>query len=168
MARIFAILKTLVFTVVVPGTVAGYVPYRLLGSRTNPVLDVFGVPGIIAVALGAVGYFICAWNFAYHGLGTPAPIDPPKTLIVRGLNRYVRNPMYVSVLLVVLGEAAVFHAPKLIFYAAVIWSCAHLFVVLYEEPTLHKKFGPSYEQYRTSVPRWIPRFNPQPGISSRP
>lgn len=168
MARIVAILKTAVFTIFVPGTVAGYVPYRLLGSRANPVLDALGVLGIMAIILGGMGYFICAWNFAYHGLGTPAPIDPPKTLIVRGLNRYVRNPMYVSVLLVIFGEAALFHALRLAEYAAWAWVFFHLFVILYEEPALKRKFGNSYDEYRNSVPRWIPRCKLQPGISSRP
>ena len=161
MRALAPILKTLLFTVLVPGTVAGYVPYLLLGSRPHPVLDPIGAVGIITIILGATGYFACAWNFAYHGLGTPAPIDPPKTLIARGLNRYIRNPMYVSVLLIILGEAALFHAWRLTLYAAFAWTCAHLFVVFYEEPTLHKNFGASYEEYRSSVPRWIPRCRPE-------
>lgn len=158
MSRAFAILKTAVFTIFVPGTVAGYVPYRLLRQPIKLFFDVLGIIGIVAIALGAAGYFSCAWYFAYHGLGTPAPIDPPKTLIVQGLNRYVRNPMYLSVLLVILGEAALFHARHLLIYAACVWFIAHLFVLLYEEPALSRKFGESYEHYRQSVPRWIPHF----------
>jgi protein-S-isoprenylcysteine O-methyltransferase Ste14 len=158
MRTLAPILKTLAFTVLVPGTIAGYVPYRLLGSQPNPTFDIVGVVGTIAIILGAMGYLTCAWNFAYHGLGTPAPLDPPKTLIARGLNRYVRNPMYLSVLLVIVGEAALFHAWKITLYAAVVWTCAHLFVVFYEEPNLQKKFGTIYEDYRSEVSRWIPRL----------
>src|SRR5437588_10929689 len=156
MARALAILKTLLFTILLSGGVGGYVPYRLLRPPLKPSFDVIGVIGIVAIALGAAGYLTCAWNFAYYGLGTPAPIDPPKTLIVHGLNRYMRNPMYASVLLVILGEAAMFHARNLLIYAACVWFIAHLFVLLYEEPVLARKFGESYEQYRQSVPRWIP------------
>ena len=158
MTRALAILKTVLFTIFVPGVVAGCVPYRLLRPPARPSFDVIGSIGLVAIVLGATGYLTCAWNFAYHGLGTPAPIDPPKTLIVRGLNRYVRNPMYVSVLLVILGEAALFHAWHLLIYAACVWLIAHFFVSLYEEPVLARKFGESYEQYRRSVPRWIPRL----------
>jgi protein-S-isoprenylcysteine O-methyltransferase Ste14 len=156
--RAFAILKTLVFTIFVPGAVAGYMPYRLLRQPIKPFFDVLGIIGTISTVLGAAGYLTCAWNFAYYGLGTPAPIDPPKTLIVQGLNRYVRNPMYLSVLLVILGEAALFHARNLLIYAACVCFIAYLFVLLYEEPALSRKFGESYEHYRHSVPRWIPHF----------
>ena len=158
MARTSApILKTLLFTVVVPGTVVGYIPYVLAAHGEHAGARGVGVIGMVAMAVGGAGYLSCAWNFAYHGLGTPAPLDPPKVLIVRGLNRYVRNPMYVSVLLIVLGEAALFRAPLLVLYGALLWSCAHLFVVFYEEPTLQKQFGAQYDQYRKSVPRWVPR-----------
>ena len=152
------ILKTLLFTIVVPGTVGGYVPYLLLGPRAHAELGGVGVLGALAIAIGTAGYLSCAWNFAYRGLGTPAPLDPPKTLIVQGLNRYIRNPMYVSVLLVILGQAALFRAPLLVLYGAFMWTCAHLFVVFYEEATLRKTFGPQYDEYRKRVPRWMPKF----------
>jgi protein-S-isoprenylcysteine O-methyltransferase Ste14 len=148
------ILKTILFTILVPGFVAFYVPYMLLGRIYRPDHGLL-VPCFIA---GAGIYFRCAWEFAVRGLGTPAPIAPTKFLVVSGLHRYVRNPMYLGVLLVIVGQAAVFHAPRLLEYAALFALLAHLFVLFYEEPTLLRKFGDSYEKYRATVPRWIPKF----------
>ena len=108
--------------------------------------------------IGAAIYFRCAWEFAVGGLGTPAPIAPTKFLVTTGLHRYIRNPMYVGVALVILGEAALFHSFHLVEYAGVMLLIAHTFVVLYEEPTLRRQFGESYEEYQRAVPRWIPRL----------
>ena len=152
------ILKTLLFTILVPGVVAGYVPYILLGRTYAPVRGPLACLGILCIIVGAAIYFLCAWEFAVRGLGTPAPIAPTKFLVVTGLHRYVRNPMYIGVALVILGQAALFRAPHLAEYAALMLVIAHTFVVFYEEPTLKKQFGESYEQYRRTVPRWIPRF----------
>jgi protein-S-isoprenylcysteine O-methyltransferase Ste14 len=152
------ILKTLLFTILVPGVVAVYVPYILLGRTYAPVRGPLAWLGILCIVVGAAIYFLCAWEFAVRGLGTPAPIAPTKFLVVTGLHRYVRNPMYIGVSLVILGQAALFHALHLAEYAALMLLTAHTFVVFYEEPTLQKQFGESYEQYRRSVPRWIPRF----------
>jgi protein-S-isoprenylcysteine O-methyltransferase Ste14 len=156
-----ALLKTALFTVLVPGTVTILVPYYLLSSRTNGpplnsgVLRYFGVLPIIG---GALVYLRCAWDFAIGGRGTPAPVDPPTELVVRGLYRYVRNPMYIGVALLILGEAAFFRARILFEYAVIAFIFFHLFVLLYEEPTLRRKFGESYDRYCRSVPRWIPRM----------
>jgi protein-S-isoprenylcysteine O-methyltransferase Ste14 len=98
----------------------------------------------------------CAWDFTFAGRGTPAPIDPPKELVVQGLYRYVRNPMYVGILSILLGEALLFASWSLFGYAAVVFILFFLFVVLYEEPILMRKFGESYLQYCKNVPRWIP------------
>jgi protein-S-isoprenylcysteine O-methyltransferase Ste14 len=152
------ILKTLLFTILVPGFVAGYVPYVLLGGKPAPSHDSLGWFGGVLLVLGACVYFRCAWEFAVRGLGTPAPIAPTKFLVVGGLHRYVRNPMYIGVALVILGQAALFRAPHLAEYAALMLLIAHLFVIFYEEPTLRRQFGESYEEYRRTVPRWIPRF----------
>jgi protein-S-isoprenylcysteine O-methyltransferase Ste14 len=152
------ILKTLLFTIIAPGTVAVYLPYRIARPKELPSFGPVEFCAGVLMVIGALIYLRCAWDFAYHGRGTPAPIDPPKILIVRGLNRYVRNPMYIGVLLVVLGEAALFRSLHLVLYAAVIWTIAHLFVLFYEEPTLQKQFGPSYDDYRRCVPRWLPRL----------
>ena len=159
MARAIApLLKTLVFTIVVPGTVAVVIPRYLMGGFSVPAFGALPALGFIAIVLGACIYFRCAWEFAVRGLGTPAPIAPTKFLVVSGLHSYVRNPMYVGVALVIVGEAGLFRAAHLAEYAVVMLLIAHLFVIFYEEPTLRRQFGESYEQYRRSVPRWIPRF----------
>ena len=94
------------------------------------------------------------------GTGTPAPIDPPRNLVVSGLYRFVRNPMYVGVALVLLSEAALFGSFRLLEYALIVWAAFFLFVVAYEEPALRRKFGVSYQAYFEAVPRWIPRLTP--------
>jgi protein-S-isoprenylcysteine O-methyltransferase Ste14 len=152
------LLKTFLFTILVPGFVALYVPYMLLGRTYRPWHGPLAWVGVLCCVAGAGVYFLCAWEFAVRGLGTPAPIAPTKFLVVTGLHRYARNPMYIGVLLVVLGQAAVFHAPRVGLYGAFCISVAHLFVVFYEEPTLHRQFGGSYDEYRRNVPRWIPKF----------
>ena len=152
------ILNTILFTIVVPGTVARYIPYLLtdrFAHRANGPLEWLG---IAAMAPGAAIYFRCAWEFAVRGLGTPAPIAPTKFLVTTALHRYIRNPMYVGVALAIVGEATLFRCFHLLEYAAFMLTAAHTFVVLYEEPTLSRQFGESYEQYRRTVPRWIPTF----------
>jgi protein-S-isoprenylcysteine O-methyltransferase Ste14 len=119
------------------------------------------------MAIGAAIYLRCAWDFASAGKGTPAPVDPPKRLVVRGLYRFVRNPMYVGVLLALLGEAWFFRSRAVLVYAAIAFTWEHLFVVLYEEPALKRKFGETYSDYLTRTPRWIPRFNNSTGRSGR-
>jgi protein-S-isoprenylcysteine O-methyltransferase Ste14 len=151
------LLKNLLFTVLIPGTVAVYVPLLIVrGER-------FAVdPGIALAALvlatGAAIYAWCVWDFATFGRGTPAPIDAPKKLVVRGLYRYTRNPMYVGVLTVILGWAVLFRAVTLVLYAAGVATCFHLVVLLYEEPHLGRAFGREYEEYKGQVGRWLPRF----------
>ncbi len=153
--------KTLLFTILAPGTVTVLVPYLLLtsGFRLFPVeigaLRILGLPPIL---LGALTYLWCAWDFTFTGRGTPAPIDPPKELVVKGLYRYVRNPMYVGITLILLGEALLFESAVLFFYAGFLLVCANLFIVYYEEPTLRRLFRASYESYCQSVSRWIPRL----------
>lgn len=158
--RIKPVLKLLVFTLLVPCSVTVWVPYFLWPRLSLNSLKVrhFALVGILPIALGACGYFWCAWDFAFAGRGTPAPIDPPKLLVARGLYRFVRNPMYVSVVLVLLGESMLFESLGLLRYALVVWVFFHLFVVFYEEPTLRNKFGASYKDYCEAVPRWIPRL----------
>lgn len=153
------LLKTIIFTFLVPGTVTILVPYWLLSSPTAPQpmpLGVFRYFGVLPILFGAAIYFRCAWDFTFAGRGTPAPIDPPKELVVRGLYRYVRNPMYVGILSILLGEALLFASRRLFAYAAVAFVFFFLLVVLYEEPMLREKFGESYRQYCSRVPRWMP------------
>jgi protein-S-isoprenylcysteine O-methyltransferase Ste14 len=151
------VLNTILFTILVPGTVAGYIPYRILRGVARPPSGPLTWLGILILAAGAAIYFRCAWEFAVRGLGTPAPIAPTKYLVTTALHRYVRNPMYIGVAMVILGEAALFRSPHLVTYAALMLLIAHIFVVFYEEPALHRQFGESYDEYRRTVPRWIPR-----------
>jgi len=152
-----AFLKTLVFTILLPGLVTAGIPYCLLAPQPEFEIGPFRFVGIISIVLGAAVYFWCAWDFAFLGYGTPAPIDPPKVLVVKGLYRFVRNPMYVALGSALGGEAILFESLRLLAYAILAWVLCHLFVVLYEEPTLRKKFGTRYEAYCQAVPRWVPR-----------
>jgi protein-S-isoprenylcysteine O-methyltransferase Ste14 len=152
-----AILKTLLFTIFVPGTVAVYLPYRFADAAWPAQVNAWGVVGASMFLAGALIYLSCAWHFAWTGGGTPAPIDPPKVLIVRGLNRYVRNPMYIGVLMMIVGQAVFFRASHVLYYAAFVAVTVHLFVLFYEEPHLRKQFGASYEEYLRTVPRWLPK-----------
>jgi protein-S-isoprenylcysteine O-methyltransferase Ste14 len=162
-------LKTLLFTLLVPGSVTILIPWLLLhwGWQPFPMplgpLRWLGLPLILA---GAAGYLRCAWDFARTGRGTPAPLDPPKRFVARGLYRYARNPMYVSVGMVLAGEAIWFEASVLLLMVAAFWLLVHLFVVLYEEPHLARSFGAEYEDYRRRVPRWLPRLT-APGSTAR-
>ena len=152
------ILQTILFTIFVPGTVAVLVPRWLVGGFSTPSGGPLTWLGALIVVAGAAIYFRCAWEFAARGLGTPAPIAPTKFLVTTALHRYVRNPMYIGVAMVILGEAALFRSLHLVTYAAGMLSVAHLFVIFYEEPTLQRQFGESYVAYHRSVPRWIPKF----------
>lgn len=156
--RFFPILNTLIFTVVVPGTVAVLVPRWIIGGFGRPQNGVLTWLGLAAMVCGGAIYFRCAWEFAVRGLGTPAPIAPTKFLVTTALHHYVRNPMYLGVALVIFGEASLFRSAHLVLYGAGMLSVAHLFVIFYEEPTLRRQFGESYEEYFRSVPRWVPRL----------
>jgi protein-S-isoprenylcysteine O-methyltransferase Ste14 len=150
--------KTLIFIFIAPATVTIYLPYWLLAGRAGtPQIGPVRYVGLLPIIVGACIELWCAWDFAVTGRGTPAPFDPPKELVARGLYAYVRNPMYLGVGLVVLGEALFFASRTLLWYAAGALVCANLFVLLYEEPTLRRKFGVAYEGYCAAVPRWLPR-----------
>ena len=151
------LLKNLLFTFVVPGTVAVLVPHWIAGGG-EPAWGGRWIPGALLLALGAAIYAWCVWDFATFGRGTPAPIDAPKRLVVRGLYRWTRNPMYVGVLCVIFGWAALYGAPRIAAYGAAVWLLFHLFVRLYEEPTLRGTFPGEYEEYCGRVGRWLPRW----------
>ena len=145
-------LRVIVFTLVAPFVVGIVVPGVLLdGAR--PVAAQWLVVSVVGVAI----YLWTAWSFAHTGRGTPAPLDPPKAVVAVGLYRWVRNPMYIGVLLTILGQAIAYGSLTLVVYAVVMWLVVHAFVVLYEEPDLLRRFGDSYESYRRAVPRWVPR-----------
>jgi protein-S-isoprenylcysteine O-methyltransferase Ste14 len=152
-------LRSLFFTVVVPGTVTVLIPYLILsrggGSAIGAWTPVHFL-GLVLMVLGAAILLWCIWDFAAKGRGTLAPVDPPRQLVVQGLYRYVRNPMYLGVLILLLGETAFFKSMALLQYTVAWLIIVNLFVVLYEEPSLRRRFGDSYERYFRSVHRWLP------------
>ena len=158
--RLVALVKLGVFTLVVPCTVALWLPRYLYPSvyRTPIEWGLHAAGGIVLMALGIAGYLWCALDFAFVGRGTPAPIDPPKELVVRGLYRYVRNPMYISVATALGGECLLFRSWVLARYLVYCFAIIFLVVLFYEEPALRGKFGAAYEKYCRDVPRWIPRL----------
>ena len=152
------VIRTVIFTVFVLGFWTVAVPYWLLPRGTRPDLRGAGVGGWLLIAAGIALYFGCAfWGFALRGKGTPLPLDPPKRLVVEGPYGVVRNPIYWSVALVILGEAAVFHSVALADCAIVYFVVASLVVLVFEEPELRRTFGAEYEEYCQRVPRWLPR-----------
>ena len=158
-----AALGSFVFFLVAPGVVAGWIPYGLSGWRFGPPL--LGLPGErwmggLLVAIGLAGLVECFARFALQGRGTPAPVAPPAILVVGGLYRHVRNPMYVAVTAMIAGQAVLFGSRALLAYAAGVWLLFHLFVVGYEEGALRRQFGAAYDRYRAHVRRWWPRLRP--------
>lgn len=151
--------KAAAFTLVVPGTVVGIAPRLLAANFEIRELSIGSARyvGWILVVAGVGGYLACALDFVRIGRGTPAPIDAPQNLVIRGLYRWSRNPMYVSVLLVVFGQALVLESLSIFVYGLVLWAAFHAFVRWYEEPRLTRQFGEPYERYRMMVPRWLGR-----------
>lgn len=153
------VLRTLIFTVVVPGFWTIAFPYILLPRGTRPVFRGAGLLGLPLIAAGIALYLACAfWGFAIRGRGTPAPFDPPRNLVTEGPYRFVRNPMYWGVFSVVVGEAVLFDSLALLELSVGFLVATALFVLLYEEPALRRKFGAEYEEYCRRVPRWFPRL----------
>jgi len=149
-------LKNLLFTLLVPGSVAFYIPLWIASpAPVDRAPDAIHWLGLAPLAVGVAIYLWCAWDFASFGRGTPAPIDAPTRLVVRGLYRYVRNPMYVGVLCAIVGWALYLASGMLCLYAAAVWTAFHLFVVVYEEPHLRSRFGADYERYCAVVNRWL-------------
>ncbi len=153
------LIRTIIFTLLVPLMVAFVIPYLIAQGSTAAHVDLgaFRYAGLILIALTALVYLWCATDF-YRAHGTPAPIDPPKELVVRGLYRYTRNPMYVGVLTGILGVALLYGSGPVLIYALVVLAAFYLFVTQYEEPHLRQAFGEAYERYCREVPRWIPRL----------
>ena len=152
-------LKNLTYTLFIGGTITVLVPYRLLIRNSTGMPSSWGPLQILSCALLSLGigiYMRCIWDFDRGGRGTPSPFEPPSILVVQGLYRNVRNPLYLGYLAVLVGESAFFESWSLIRYAAGFFLTVHLFVVLYEEPHLGRKFGKAYDNYRKSVRRWLP------------
>jgi protein-S-isoprenylcysteine O-methyltransferase Ste14 len=160
-----AIAGSAAFFIAAPGVVAGLIPLLLSDHYRLPWSTVPGfvlVGGVLIVAAIAVLLHAFA-RFALEGLGTPAPVAPTEKLVIGGIYRHVRNPMYVAVLSIIVGQALLFSSWTLFAYAVIGMIVMGSFVRLYEEPTLARRYGAEYETYRRNVPGWLPRLTPWRG-----
>ena len=156
--------RSLVFLLVAPGVVAGVVPWLLTGwDADDPPWPRVRVVGAVLVVAGVVVLLEAFVRFVLEGLGTPAPAAPTERLVVGGLYRYVRNPMYLAVGATIVGQALLLWRANLLVYAALFAVAVWAFVHWYEEPTLARRFGVGYESYRRAVPGWWPRRTPWDG-----
>lgn len=163
MKRAPAILGSAVFLVVAPGTLGVYLPWMFCRWRfSEPLLgfSAFRILGALMIVAGLPVLLDSFVRFAIQGLGTPAPIAPPQKLVVTGLYRYVRNPMYVALSLMIFGQGLLFGNVAVLEYGVAVWLGFFAFVILYEEPALCGKFGEQYEVYCSHVSRWLPRIGP--------
>jgi protein-S-isoprenylcysteine O-methyltransferase Ste14 len=151
---------SLLFLLVAPGVAAGLVPWLLTGWDSNDPPAVLGAVGAVLIAAGSAVLLHAFARFVVEGIGTPAPVAPPEHLVVGGLYRHVRNPMYVAVTATIVGQAALLGRAGLLLYAALFMATVATFVRLYEEPVLRERFGAEYEAYRAGVPAWRPRLHP--------
>ena len=161
-----AVVGSALFLIVAAGTGAGLVPWWISRWEVQPPL--FGFPpirvfGALLIVLGIPVVLDSFARFALQGLGTPAPVFPTRHLVVTGFYRHVRNPIYLAVVSIVLGEGAILGNVNLIAYGVLAWLGTHVFVVAYEEPTLRKTFGAEYDAFCANVPRWVPRLRPWSG-----
>jgi protein-S-isoprenylcysteine O-methyltransferase Ste14 len=154
-AAMATLLKTLLFTVVVPGTVTVYIPVFWMRPDWPTSAGLLQWLGLTVLAIGIAIYAWCASEFTFRGGGTPAPIDPPKRLVMGGLYRYSRNPMYVGILSILCGEALYFASLRHLGYAAGVFAMFESFIIFYEEPHLRQAFGEAYLRYCRAVPRWL-------------
>ncbi len=151
------LIRNLLFTIVVPGLGAVWIPWWVL-TRGDAMPEPVAWYAVSVIIVGAVLYLACVWVFAIVGRGTPGPWDAPRQIVAAGPYRWVRNPIYIAALLVVVGEAWLFLSLPLLVYAGAMAICFHLFVIGYEEPTLRRSFGETYVEYLRTVPRWVPRL----------
>ena len=166
MRRLWVILGSVLFFGLAPGGVAGLAPWWISRWHLQPPflgLTWFRVAGAALIALGTPMLLDSFARFALQGLGTPAPVFPTQHLVVTGLYRYVRNPMYVGVVSVITGQALLLGNARVLSYGALVCLAFHLFVIGYEEPKLRRTFGAEYEKFCAHVPRWIPRLRPWRG-----
>jgi protein-S-isoprenylcysteine O-methyltransferase Ste14 len=155
--RPFLAFRSILFVFLIPGTVAGYIPFLILQSSADDIRPRGPIGSGVAACLMVLGASVllrCVWDFFAAGQGTLAPFDPPRKLVVRGLYRFTRNPMYNGVVCLLIGEAWLFHSSSLWKYAALVFVMFHVVVTVYEEPTLESQFGESFRRYKRAVPRW--------------
>jgi protein-S-isoprenylcysteine O-methyltransferase Ste14 len=163
MTRARAAAGSLVFLALVPGVVAGVVPWLLTGWDPTDPPSALQVIGGALIAAGTAVLLSAFARFALEGIGTPAPVAPTEHLVVGGLYRHLRNPMYVAVAATIIGQAALLGRPVLLLYAALFMAVVAAFVHGYEQPVLNERFGDEYERYRRNVPAWWPRLRPWDG-----
>jgi protein-S-isoprenylcysteine O-methyltransferase Ste14 len=172
MRRPTAAMGSAVFFLLAPGVVVGLIPWLLTRWQARepvPYWAPMRVLGAILLVAGLMALIRAFVRFVMEGLGTPAPIAAPDRLVIGGVYRYVRNPMYVAVVAAIVGQALLFGQLGLLIYAAAVWLLVAAFVHLYEEPTLTRRFGADYEAYRRAVPAWWPRLRPWvPGERDKP
>jgi protein-S-isoprenylcysteine O-methyltransferase Ste14 len=152
-------LRSLLYAILLPGTVIVLIPQLIVSVSGKGIARPWGVLqglGLIGVVLGAGILLRCIWEFMVTGRGTLAPIDPPTELVVRGLYRYVRNPMYLGAFTLLLGQAALFESVPVLVYGVTWFAIINVIVLFHEEPVLRRRFGTSYERYTASVRRWVP------------
>jgi protein-S-isoprenylcysteine O-methyltransferase Ste14 len=163
MKRSTGMLGSTLFFVVASCVLAGIVPWWITRWHFHQALfdlEATRAIGVILIVLDLPGLVDSFARFALQGLGTPAPVAPTQKLVVTGLYLSVRNPIYVAVVVIILGQAILLGDWRLLVYGALFWVACHLFVIVYEEPTLQRTFGAEYITYRANVPRWIPRMTP--------
>lgn len=151
------LIKTLIFILAAGGLVVILIPSFLISHWELVASNLGAVKylGLFLAGLGSVFYLWCAYQFSYYGKGTPAFFDPPQKFVGSGLYRFTRNPMYISLIAIVLGEAIFFGSTILLIYSASLFIYFHLFVIYYEEPHLRKVFGQEYQEYCKNVKRWL-------------
>lgn len=153
--------RALTYATLFIGLLLVFVPDQILaptGISRPTVIGAMQIAGMLVVVAGAALAVAAILTFAFLGKGTPAPFDPPRTLVVAGPYRWVRNPMYIGAGLVLLGAAMFYGSIGLVLYTVAFWSAAHLFVLFYEEPVLRRKFGSEYDTYTATRRRWMPRW----------
>ena len=162
LSALWLALRSLLWTVLLPGFFAGWVPWRYFGLGDvvfeSGLLRHWG--GVIVLLLGVGVLASCIWEFAHRGRGTLSPLDPPRRLVVQGPYRYVRNPMYLGVSLIMFGEVLLGAERGFLLFWLAWFAAVNLFVIGYEEPALRRQFGAGYEHYTRNVGRWIPRRHP--------
>ena len=159
--------KNILFVILVPSAVAGYLPYLILRKSGDLACPSMSVRTLLSAMLCLPGICIlanCVWEFAAYGRATPAPFDPPKRLVAHGMYRYTRNPMYSGVLLILLSETLLFASRAMLIYVIAVFAGFNLYVLLFEEPRLRKRFGESYKGYCRAVPRWGFTFRSRAGL----
>jgi protein-S-isoprenylcysteine O-methyltransferase Ste14 len=160
MRRSSAAAGSFLFFLLAPGMVAGVLPGWLVGWRMRPLWAPVRFAGAILIAAGLTILVDAFRRFVREGKGTPAPIAPTEQLVVGGLYRYVRNPMYLAVLAIIVGQALLLGQTVLLAYAAAVGAAFGAFVRWYEEPILRRRYGAQYESYRRSVRAWWPHLRP--------